>query len=157
MFYGQINAHPLFKTIHFVIKRIKGRGGGNAVFIEAIDEYGEKRINPSLTFSSAQLNVLAISIFLAIHRKQTWSTLDSIFMDDPIQNMDDLNILSYIDLIRKICKDKQIVISTHDDNIYRLIRRKLYPTGGERIICYEYKNLAEYGPEIEKKYISPTQ
>lgn len=148
-FYSQINAHPFFKSIHFKIDRIPGRGGGNAIFIEAIDEYQEKRINPSLTFSSAQLNVLAISIFLAIHSKQVWSTLDSILMDDPIQNMDDLNILSYIDLIRRICREKQIIISTHDDSIYRLMYRKLYPVNGEKLICYDYIGIGEDGPEIK--------
>jgi len=156
-FYGQVNAHPRFKTVHFVTKRIPGRGGGNAIFIEAIDEYGKKRINPSLTFSSAQLNVLAVSIFLAIHTKQTWSTLDTILMDDPIQNMDDLNILSYIDLIHRICKDKQIIISTHDDNIYRLMQRKLCPVNGEKLICYEYTSLGSGGPEIKTHYIPSTQ
>jgi len=148
-FYQQVSPHPRFRSIQFVPKAIPGRGGGNALFIEAIDEFEGKRINPSLTFSSAQLNVLAISIFLAIHTKQAWSKLDTILMDDPIQNMDDLNILSYIDLIRRIRRDKQIVISTHDENIYRLMRRKFEPSDGETLICYEYKTYRVNGPEIE--------
>lgn len=147
-FYHQVNPHPRFTTIRFVPKSIPGRGGGNAVFIEAIDDFDQKVINPSLTFSSAQLNVLAISIFLAIHTNQAWCKLDTILMDDPIQNMDDLNILSYIDLIRRIRKNKQIIISTHDDNIYRLMRRKFQPSKGEQLICYEYKTFKVNGPEI---------
>ena len=153
-FYRQINPHPRFTIINFIPKGIPGRGGGNAVFIEATDEYEKKVINPSLTFSSAQLNVLAISIFLAIHTNQSWSKLDTIMMDDPIQNMDDLNILSYIDLIRKIRKKKQIIISTHDANIYRLMRRKLQPTDKEKLICYEYKSFDVNGPKIKEDRIS---
>lgn len=149
-FYSQISAHPIFKSINFVIERVRGFGGMNAIFIETKDETGKKMMNPNLTFSSAQLNVLAISVFLAIHRKQVWSTLDTLFMDDPIQNMDDLNILSYIDLIRKICKQKQIIVSTHDDNIFHLMRRKLYPMGGDKLISYYYKGFGSDGPEIEK-------
>jgi len=147
-FYRQINPHPRFTTINFVPKGVPGRGGGNAIFIEATDEYEKKVVNPSLTFSSAQLNVLAISIFLAIHTNQAWSKLDTILMDDPVQNMDDLNILSYIDLIRKIRKKKQIIISTHDDNIFRLMRRKLQPSDKGQLICYEYKSFNVNGPEI---------
>lgn len=153
-FYRQINPHPRFTIINFMLKGISGRGGGNAVFIEATDEYEKKVINPSLTFSSAQLNVLAISIFLAIHTNQAWSKLDTIMMDDPIQNMDDLNILSYIDLIRKIKKKKQVIISTHDDNIYRLMRRKLQPIDKEKLICYEYKSFDVNGPKIKEDRIS---
>jgi len=156
-FYRQINPHPRFTIINFVPKGIPGRGGGNAVFIEATDEYERKVVNPSLTFSSAQLNVLAISIFLAIHTNQAWSKLDTILMDDPIQNMDDLNILSYIDLIRKIRKKKQIIISTHDDNIYRLMRRKLQPSDKEQLICYEYKSFNVNGPEINMDRISAAE
>jgi DNA repair exonuclease SbcCD ATPase subunit len=156
-FYRQINPHPRFTTINFVPKGISGRGGGNAVFIEATDEYEKKVVNPALTFSSAQLNVLAISIFLAIHTNQAWSKLDTILMDDPIQNMDDLNILSYIDLIRKIRKKEQIIISTHDDNIYRLMRRKLQPSDKEQLICYEYKSFNVKGPEIKINRISAAE
>ena len=156
-FYRQMNPHPRFTIINFVPKGIPGRGGGNAVFIEATDEYEKKVVNPSLTFSSAQLNVLAISIFLAIHTNQAWSKLDTIMMDDPIQNMDDLNILSYIDLIRKIRKKKQIIISTHDDNIYRLMRRKLRPSDKEQLICYEYKSFNVNGPELNMHRISAVE
>ncbi|NIM16312.1 MAG: AAA family ATPase [Candidatus Aminicenantes bacterium] len=149
-FYRQVNPHPRFTRIRFVPKPIPGPGSGNAVFIEAIDDFEgeEKIVNPSFTFSSAQLNVLAISIFLAIHTKQSWSKLNTIFMDDPIQNMDDLNILSYIDLIRRIRKNKQIIITTHDEDIYRLMKRKFQPTEGEKLICYEFKSFDVNGPEI---------
>ena len=45
----------------------------------------------------------------------------------PIQSMDSINILSTIDLLRSICVqfDKQIIISTHDENFFALLQRKI--------------------------------
>ncbi|MDC5365716.1 hypothetical protein NRA53_10420, partial [Acinetobacter baumannii] len=50
-----------------------------------------------------------------------------IMIDDPIQSMDSINILSTIDLIRSIIIrfNKQIIISTHDRNFFELLRRKI--------------------------------
>ncbi len=52
-----------------------------------------------------------------------------IFIDDPIQSMDSINILSTIDLIRSIVfnQKKQIVLSTHDDNFFNLLQKKIPP------------------------------
>jgi exonuclease SbcC len=48
-------------------------------------------------------------------------------MDDPVQNLSDINVLSFIDLLRLLIKeeDKQIVISTHDEKFFNLVRNKL--------------------------------
>ena len=52
-------------------------------------------------------------------------------MDDPIQYLDSINVLSFIDLMRIIITDKkidrQLVISTHDENFFRLLKRKFDP------------------------------
>ncbi|MDX5476731.1 MAG: hypothetical protein LPK00_14455 [Bacillaceae bacterium] len=56
--------------------------------------------------------------------------LNTIFMDDPIQHLDNLNILSFIDLLRTITNDldKQVILSTHNENFYKLIKRKMDPS-----------------------------
>ena len=48
-------------------------------------------------------------------------------MDDPIQYLDSINVLSFIDLLRTIItkEKRQIVISTHDKNFYQLLQKKL--------------------------------
>lgn len=154
IFFNQINPHPLFRKIEFEFKRTKGKGGPTSLFIKSLDESNQHIINPSLSFSSAQLNVLALSIFLAIYCKQTWSRLETVFLDDSIQNMDDLNVLSFIDLIYKIRKDKQIIISTHDENVSKLIEKKLYPfRSQEKMYIYEYLGYDKTGPLIQKRKI----
>ena len=53
--------------------------------------------------------------------------VDTIFIDDPIGHFDDLNILSFIDVLRTIITETnwQIIISTHDENFYEVMKIKL--------------------------------
>lgn len=49
------------------------------------------------------------------------------FYRDPIQSMDNINVLSTIDLLRSIVVNykKQIIISTHDENFHNLLKKKM--------------------------------
>ena len=93
------------------------------------DEVGGM-ISPILFFSAAQTNILSLSVFLAnaIHAvDDNDNPIDVILIDDPIQSMDSINVLSTIDLLRSICLKfgKQIIISTHDENFFGLLQRKI--------------------------------
>ncbi len=50
-----------------------------------------------------------------------------IFIDDPIQSMDSINVLSTIDLLRSLVvnEGKQIILSTHDQNFHNLLKMKI--------------------------------
>jgi DNA repair protein SbcC/Rad50 len=74
------------------------------------------------SLSSGQLYVLAISIFLAINESQNLSKLDFVGIDDPIQNMDDVNQFSICDVLSSI--NKQLIFSTHDFEFLRLFLKK---------------------------------
>ena len=52
--------------------------------------------------------------------------MNCIFIDDPIQALDDINILSIIDLLRNVAfsMNKQIVLTTHDRNFFELLQKK---------------------------------
>jgi DNA repair protein SbcC/Rad50 len=82
---------------------------------------------PNLYFSTAQINILSLSIFLASALNS--EKYDCIFIDDPIQSMDSINVLSTIDLLRSIALsyDKQIILSTHDENFHNLLKKKMPP------------------------------
>jgi len=85
------------------------------------------KVNPVLFLSAGQLSVLSLSIFLAKAFELGSETISTIFMDDPIQNLSDINVLSFIDLLRTLIAkhDKQIVLSTHDEKFFRLLQNKL--------------------------------
>ena len=72
---------------------------------------------------------LSLCIFLAkaLNAKDDdGNSIDSIFVDDPIRSMDSINILSTIDLLRSIViHEKQIILSTHDENFHNLLKKKI--------------------------------
>ncbi len=48
----------------------------------------------------------------------------SLLIDDPLQSMDDINMTSFVELLRNEFGKCQIILSTHDDRISRYIRYK---------------------------------
>lgn len=67
--------------------------------------------------SSGQLAVVALAFCLAINKTYNISSnLKFLVIDDPIQEMDSLNIHSFIELIRhEFINDYQMIFSTHND------------------------------------------
>lgn len=120
--YNKIDPHPEFKKVKFKpnfdndIPRLD-------VFVS--DETGKESLVPNLYFSTAQINILSLCIFLAT--ALTSKEYDCIFVDDPVQSMDSINVLSTIDLLRSlsVLYDKQIILSTHDENFHRLMQKKI--------------------------------
>ena len=50
--------------------------------------------------------------------------INTILIDDPVQTMDDINMMSFIELIRNEFENKQIIISTHEDEVSLFMRYK---------------------------------
>ena len=124
--YKKIDPHPTFKKVEFKVNFETDKPSLNILLS---DEAGGM-ISPILYFSAAQSNILSLSVFLAnaIHAEDDEDNpIDVILIDDPIQSMDSINVLSTIDLLRSICLkfDKQIIISTHDENFFGLLQRKI--------------------------------
>ncbi|WP_313139100.1 AAA family ATPase [Myroides sp.] len=124
--YRKIDPHPDYKSIEFECDFGENKP---RLQIYTKDSKGIKSI-PSLYFSTAQVNILSLSIFLARALKTTddkGNSVDCIFIDDPIQSMDSINILSFIDLFRGITLslDKQLIVSTHEENFHLLLKKKI--------------------------------
>lgn len=126
--YNAIDPHPDYKEIQFKCD-FKPKNPRLKVLVNSRDD-GKESIVPNLYFSTAQINILSFCIFLA---KALFATdnegknMDCIFIDDPIQALDDINILSIIDLLRNVAfsMDKQIVLTTHDRNFFELLQKKV--------------------------------
>ena len=125
--YRKIDPHPFFKTVRFeCVFPIDDRP---RLEVYLYEEAMSQPISPALYFSSAQLNILSLSIFLAkaLHIEHDDQPVRSILIDDPIHSMDSINVLSVIDLLRNISVrfDRQIILSTHDENFYELLKLKV--------------------------------
>jgi len=120
--YRRIDPHPDFKNVEF-----KADFGSDNPRLDVFvtDKKLDQALIPNLYFSTAQINILSLSIFLAsaLNSKE----YDCILIDDPIQSMDSINVLSTIDLFRSIIvnQDKQIILSTHDENFNNLLKKKI--------------------------------
>lgn len=123
LIYCRIEPHPKLTKIDFLTD-FNERGEPRLLITTGNDE---GQINPILFLSAGQVNVLSLSIFLARCFEYGNKEIETIFMDDPIQNLSDINVLSFIDLLRTLTTthNKQIVISTHDEKFFRLLQNKL--------------------------------
>lgn len=74
--------------------------------------------------SSGQLSALVISFTLALNKVYGNKNINTILIDDPVQTMDDINMMSFIELIRNEFENKQIIISTHEDEVSLFMRYK---------------------------------
>lgn len=63
--------------------------------------------------SSGQLSALIISFTLALHKKYSKNSI--LLIDDPVQTMDEINIVGFTELLRNEFSSNQIIISTHED------------------------------------------
>jgi DNA repair exonuclease SbcCD ATPase subunit len=143
--YGRLRPHP-------VLDRLR-------LDIGSFDEKGEVRFvayspgteaNVSTIFSSAQLNAVAVCVFMAMNLAISRSQAAFALLDDPIQNMDDFNVLGLLDLLRGLIGERQFVVSTHDEQIGELLRRKLRPLApGAQTILHRFLSYRGDGPFVE--------
>lgn len=150
LIYGRIEPHPKLTKIDFLTD-FNDRGEPR-LLITTGNEEGQ--VNPILFLSAGQVNVLSLSIFLARCFEYGNKEIETIFMDDPIQNLSDINVLSFIDLLRTLIttKNKQIVISTHDEKFFRLLQNKL-PEEYCNAKYFEYESMGK----LKKSVIGSTE
>ncbi|SEL31356.1 AAA family ATPase [Paenibacillus sp. OK003] len=126
----QISPHAIFKHVHLVPKEghlyvlMSEQNGEELNWTSLSKDQLATKFNASLTFSSAQANVLAVCIFLSLALSQRWTQLELIGIDDPFQNMDDINVFSFIDVISQTLTQKQVMISSHNHDLVNLIKNK---------------------------------
>lgn len=129
--YKKIDPHPDYETIQFKCEFGESKPRLQIFTIKKDKNGKEIKSIPALYFSTAQINILSLSIFLARALKtkniETGESVDCIFIDDPIQSMDSINILSFIDLFRGIITSlgKQLIVSTHEENFHLLLQKKI--------------------------------
>ncbi|MBJ6361829.1 AAA family ATPase [Paenibacillus sp. GCM10012307] len=144
--YEAINPHPFHKKLHITNTDRGTNFIGQTQLENKIDLYLDQ------IFSAAQLNILALSIFLGLGLTQNYSELEQLFLDDPIQSMDDVNILAFIDVLRAIMdssryQHKRLIISTHDDNFAQLLSIKMR---NKKTVQYHIVGYTEEGPIIKQ-------
>lgn len=147
--YRWLAPHPLFPDLEFRFGQFDQ--AGELYF--AVGS-GNATLNPATSFSSAQANALALAVFLSLNAAQDSTPLELALIDDPVQQMDSVNILSLVDLLRVAGQDRQLIISTSNPYLSSLLADKLRPDAEtKRLITYHFEALTADGPVIAQEVL----
>ena len=72
--------------------------------------------------SSCQLVSIAIALKLSLNK--LYSNTPFLAIDDPVQTMDDLNLLGFIETMRRDFRDHFLLLSTHEYDYELLLKYK---------------------------------
>ena len=134
--YSTVDPHPEFRVVRLLSQMRRGHGRIVAEVEDPIHDL--RKDTPRLFLSSSQLNILAVSIFLTLNLGTPSLPLRTAMLDDPLQSLDDINLLGLTDLFKRIRQKRQLVVSTHDRRFSSLLERKLRPVSdSQRTICID--------------------
>lgn len=152
--YASVDPHPSFRVVQFLADTRRGRG---RLWTSVTDPLGSvTEPDPGIVLSSSQMNVLAVVAFLALNLTVSNLPLQVIALDDPLQSLDNINLLGLCDLLRRLRTDRQVILSTHDQRLAGLLERKLRPVlAGERTIVVTMDGWSRNGPVVTQ-YDVPT-
>ena len=137
-FYSRLLGHPIFSQINVVIEKkepliysVKAQGPEGSTYIPT-------------RFSNAQMNCVAIALFLANNQKLA-ANFGTVLMDDPTQSMDPDHKKALAKLVATLCEDKQIIIATQDTEFKDFVAKEC-----GRVRTYSFGTWSSDGPLIEQ-------
>lgn len=152
--YASVDPHPSFKVVKLLAEMRRGRG---RMWTELDDTVGDvPGAVPGHVLSSSQLNVLAVVTFMAMNLSADALPLNLAALDDPLQSLDNVNLLGLADLLRRTRARRQLMVSTHDDRLAGLLERKLRPVGGtQRTTVITFEGWDRAGPRVQTRDVAP--
>jgi hypothetical protein len=152
--FATMDPHPSFRAVSFLTKASRGKG---QLWTALDDHVGDVRVqDPSLVLSSSQLNVLAVAVFLAFNLAIPTLPLQVVALDDPLQSLDTVNLLGLADLLRRVKATRQVIVSTHDERLAKLLERKLRPVeSGQRTVRIDLQGWSTHGPTAVQVDVEP--
>jgi DNA repair exonuclease SbcCD ATPase subunit len=146
--YSRLDPHPTFREIDLVSDMFRAAGTTTA---QVSDSLLDVAADPMIVFSSAQANIAAISYLMALNLAST-AAAPVLLLDDPLQAMDDVNVLGFSDLCRHVRSHRQLFVSTHEGRFAKLLERKLAPrAASDRTIALEFVGWDRHGPTIKPR------
>ncbi len=147
--YSTADPHPCFRAVRLLSKVARGRGHLSAALDDQLATLSVEQ--PEEILSSSQLNALAVSVFLALNLGLPSVPLPIAMLDDPLQSLDDVNLLGLVDLLRGTKGQRQLLLSTHDRRFGALLARKLRPVGeGGPTRVIEIDGWGRSGPTVRE-------
>lgn len=146
--YRRLEVHPTFQEFGFHTQRHYETGHLRPW---VYDRRRHRDGNALHILSAAQLNSLAICLFLALNLESR-SGLSTAILDDPVQSLDDVNLLSLTDVLRTVRSERQVIVSTHDEILAELLIRKLRPLRPkDATVVVTIDQWGESGPRVRSE------
>lgn len=104
--------------------------GGQGVMISTTEGSKVRFVAPGrehdvfYTMSSGQLTAVLLAFTLSLNLIYAGRGFRTLLIDDPIQCMDDINMVSLVELLGREFGDSQVILSTHEDSFSRFIGYK---------------------------------
>ena len=136
-YYSQILGHPYFKHIKIDIEK-----ENPLIFSIRAASVQEDTYIPT-RFSTAQLNAVALAIFMSYNNQQM-GELPIMILDDPTQNMDAAHKEAFAKLISTLGSQKQVIIATEDNDTKIFLEKHC-----NNIKTYRFGNWTRDGTNIQ--------
>ncbi|MET4428636.1 AAA family ATPase [Mycolicibacterium sp. 624] len=151
--FQRLDPHPAFKTIEFELDTYYRRGTTSPLVRDVVEGVSA---DPLLVFSTSQANIVALSYFIAMSLSTGRRGLPFLLLDDPVQSMDDVNVLGFADLCRHLQSRRQLIVSTHERRFAGLLERKLAPrTTDAATKLIRFVGWDRSGPTIDEIWVEP--
>lgn len=132
----------------YTAKILQQKFNGKSIFISCDDEMKNIQFINSVgdnqdilyTMSSGQLASISLAFLLCMNQVYAKQALPILLIDDPIQTIDDVNMVGLVDILRYEFIDRQIFISTHEKKFELYLRYK-YEKANKFIKPFNMKNL----------------
>jgi hypothetical protein len=145
--YDRLAPHPSFTTLRMFHDVYYGKGRSTPRIFDPIRDI---EANPNLVCSEGQLNIIALSYFLALNLETDPGGLPFAILDDPLQAMDVINVLGFCDIARELRHRRQLLLTTHDRRFAAVLERKLGPRSREqRTLLLRFSSWDREGPRVE--------
>lgn len=152
--YATVDPHPEFRVARLISRMRQGHGRIVAEVVDPIRDLRDE--SPRSVLSSSQLNVLAVAVFLSLNLGTHSLPLRTAILDDPLQSLDDLNLLGLMDLLKRLREKRQLMVSTHDSRFASLLERKLRPiSDSQRTVRVELSGWSSEGPVVDQFDVEP--
>lgn len=133
----------------YTAKILQQKFNGKSIFISVDDKVENIQLINSITdkqdilysMSSGQLSAVALSFLLCMNQVYGRHKACSILLiDDPVQTIDDVNMVGFVDILRYEFANRQIFVSTHEQKFEWFLRYR-YAKAGKSVKIFNMKEL----------------
>jgi DNA repair exonuclease SbcCD ATPase subunit len=151
--YARIDPHPVLRDVSLRSWVERGRGRLRTKLADPSGVFATE--HPAAVLSTSQLNAFAVALFLALNLGVARVPIRTAMLDDPLQSLDDVNLLGLVDLLRRIKQSRQLIVTTHDVRFGELLERKLRALDGERTVRIDLTGWSRSGPVVTQRDVPP--